>query len=86
MSSIEPGDQFVSEDELKSVLGRWVAPQPSKSLDQRVSISSHREWFSADAASAPVPLPIRQKEVSTMKFCSTCQEEFADQFSVCPVD
>ena len=86
MSSIEPGDQFVSEDELKSVLGQWVAPQPSKSLDQRVSNSYHREWVNADAASAPVPLPLRQKEVVTMKFCSTCQEEFADKFSFCPVD
>lgn len=86
MSSIEPGDHFVSEDELKSILNRWVAPEPSKSLDQRVSNSYHREWVNADAASAPVPLPLRQKEVVTMKFCSTCQEEFADKFSFCPVD
>jgi TonB family protein len=86
MSSIEPGDHFVSEDEFKSILNRWVAPEPSKSLDQRVSNSYHREWVNADTASAPVPLPLRQKEVVTMKFCSTCQEEFADKFSFCPVD
>ena len=86
MSSIEPGDQFVSEDELKSILGRWVAPEPSISLDKRVSNSYHREWVNADAASAPVPLPQRQNEVVAMKFCSTCQEEFADKFSFCPVD
>jgi len=86
MSSIEPGDHFVSEDELKSVLKRWVAPEPSISLDQRVSNSYHREWVNADSASAPLPLPLRQKEVVTMKFCSTCQEEFADKFSFCPVD
>ncbi len=86
MSSIEPGDHFVSEDELKSILNRWVAPEPSISLDQRVSNSYHREWVNADAAAAPVPLPLRQKEVVTMKFCSTCQEEFADKFSFCPVD
>ena len=86
MSSIEPGDHFVSEDELKSILKRWVAPEPSISLDQRVSNSYHREWVNADAAVAPVPLPLRQKEVVTMKFCSTCQEEFADKFSFCPVD
>ena len=84
MSSIEPGDHFVSEDELKSILNRWVAPEPSKSLDQRVSNSYHREWVNADGAPAPVPL--RQKEVVTMKFCSTCQEDFADKFSFCPVD
>ena len=86
MSSIEPGDQFVSEDELNSMLKRWVAPEPSISLDQRVSNSYHREWVNADAASAPAPLPLRQNEVVTMKFCSTCQEEFADKFSFCPVD
>ena len=86
MSSNEPGDHFVSEDELKSILNRWVVPEPSKSLDQRVSNSYHREWVNADTASAPVPLPLRQKEVVTMKFCSTCQEEFADKFSFCPVD
>ena len=86
MSTIEPGDQFVSEDELKSMLDRWVVPKPSRSLDQRVSNSYHREWVNADAASSPVPLPLRQKEVVTMKFCSTCQEEFADKFSFCPVD
>ena len=86
MSSIEPGDQFVSEDELKSMLERWGAPEPSRTLDQRVSNSYYREWVNADAAAAPVPLPLRQKEVVTMKFCSTCQEEFADKFSFCPVD
>ncbi|MGI8918986.1 MAG: energy transducer TonB [Pyrinomonadaceae bacterium] len=86
MSSIEPGDHLVSEDELKSVLKRWVAPEPSISLDQRVSNSYHREWVNADTASAPVPLPLRQKEVVKMKFCSTCQEEFANKFSFCPVD
>ena len=86
MSSIEPGDHFVAEDELKSILDRWVAPEPSKSLDQRVSNSYHREWVNPEAAVAPVLLPLRQKEGVTMKFCSTCQEEFADKFSFCPVD
>ncbi len=52
MSSIEPGDQYISEDELKSMLGRWIVPEPSKSLDQRVSNSYHRELVNADAATA----------------------------------
>ncbi|MGI8732449.1 MAG: energy transducer TonB [Pyrinomonadaceae bacterium] len=86
MSSIEPGDQYVSEDELRSMLGRWKAPEPSITLDQRVSNSYHRELVSADVAAEPVPFPLRQNEVVTMKFCSTCQEEFADKFSFCPVD
>lgn len=86
MSSMEPGDQYVSEDELRSMLARWKAPEPSITLDQRVSNSYHRELVNADVAAEPVPLPLRQKEVVTMKFCSTCQEEFADKFSFCPVD
>src|SRR5678815_4812479 len=86
MSSIEPGDQFVSEDALRSMLERWTAPEPSRSLDQRVSNSYHRELLNAGVGAEPVPLPLRQKEVVTMKFCSTCQEEFADKFSFCPVD
>src|SRR6185312_7806857 len=86
MSSIEPGDSFISEDDLKSLLDQWIAPDPSKVLDQRVANSYHREFGSADAAANSVLLPQSQKEVRAMKFCSTCREEFADKFSFCPVD
>lgn len=81
-----PGEIFVSEDELKKLLERWVAPGPSKSLDQRIANSYHRAFESADPAARPVPFPQSQKEVVAMKFCSTCREEFADKFSFCPVD
>lgn len=86
MSSIEPGDSFISEDDLKSLLDQWIAPDPSKVLDQRVANSYYREFGSADAAANSVLLPQSQKEVRAMKFCSTCREEFADKFSFCPVD
>jgi TonB family protein len=91
-SIIEPegnGDKFVTEDDLKSLLDRWIAPDPSKSLDQRVANSYYKEMVSADAAGDPVGptlFPQSQKEVVAMKFCSTCREEFADKFSFCPVD
>ncbi|MFN2516519.1 MAG: energy transducer TonB, partial [Pyrinomonadaceae bacterium] len=85
MSSIERGEKFISEDELKSVLERWLAPEPSKTLDQRVANSYHSEIGRARAAQSAL-LPQSQKEVVTMKFCSTCKEEFADKFSFCPVD
>ncbi|MDQ2938891.1 MAG: energy transducer TonB, partial [Acidobacteriota bacterium] len=85
MSSIEPGEKFISEDELKGLLKRWLAPEPSKSLDQRVANSYHREIESLGAAQA-MPLAQSQKEVVMMKLCSTCKEEFADKFSFCPVD
>jgi hypothetical protein len=86
MSSIEPGDNFISEDDLKSLLDQWIAPDPSKGLDQRVANSYYREFGSADTAANSVLLPLSQKEVRAMKFCSTCKEEFADKFSFCPVD
>src|SRR6266851_5077858 len=86
MSSIEPGDSFISEDDLKGLLDQWNAPNPSKELDQRVANSYYREFGSADAAANSVLLPQSQKEVRAMKFCSTCKEEFADKFSFCPVD
>ena len=86
MSSIEPKDPLFSEAELKRVLEVWSTPEPSRTLDERVSNSYYREFVSEDAANQPVALPQSQKEVVTMKFCSTCQEEFAEKFSFCPVD
>lgn len=86
MSSIEPGENFVSEDELRNLLDRWIAPEPSKALDKRVANSYHREMGNAHAAADSIRFPQSQNEVVTMKFCSTCKEEFADKFSFCPVD
>ncbi|HET6647188.1 MAG TPA: energy transducer TonB [Pyrinomonadaceae bacterium] len=86
MSSIEPEDPFFSEGELKGVLELWSVPEPSKTLDERVSNSYYMEYGSDGAANQPIALPQSQKEVVTMKFCSTCQEEFAEKFSFCPVD
>jgi TonB family protein len=89
MSSIGPGvpgEQFVSEDELRSLLESWTAPQPSKTLDQRIVKSYHMEMGSADPKVASAQFPLSQHEVVKMKFCSTCKEEFADKFSFCPVD
>src|SRR5258706_4696431 len=81
-----PEENFVSEDELKSLLDRWIAPQASKTLDQRIANSYHMEMGSADPASTAAPFPLSQHEVVKMKVCSTCKEEFADKFGFCPVD
>jgi TonB family protein len=89
MSTIEPElpeENFVSEDELKSLLERWIAPQPAKTLDQRIANSYHREMGNLDAATGAAQFPLSQHEVVKMKFCSTCKEEFADKFGFCPVD
>ncbi len=81
----EPGDNFVSEDELKNLLERWITPEAPKTLDQRVANSYHMQFGNAGSAEAALLVP-SQNEVVTMKFCSTCKEEFADKFSFCPVD
>ena len=83
---VEPEDGFVSDDELKSLLERWVAPGPSRVLDKRIETSFAREFSGADRLSQSVLLPHRLKEVVSMKFCSVCEEKFADKFSFCPVD
>jgi TonB family protein len=89
-STIEPdgaGERFLSEEDLKGLLEQWEVPEPSKSLDQRVANSYHMAFEPGDAAAqASALFPQSPKEVVTMKFCSTCREEFADKFSFCPVD
>src|SRR5919206_1629078 len=83
---VEPENEFVSDDELSSLLERWVAPGPSRVLDKRIETSFAREFSGADRLSQSVLLPHRREEVVSMKFCSVCKEEFADKFSFCPVD
>src|SRR5215213_4452192 len=83
---VEPEEEFVSDNELKSLLERWVAPGPSRVLDKRIETSFVREFSGADGLSQSVLLPHRREEVVSMKFCSVCKEEFADKFSFCPVD
>jgi TonB family protein len=86
MNNIEPDDRFDSEEELRALLERWQPPARSDSLDERVSSSYLREMNRAGVLRNPFPVPKTDKEVVTMKFCSRCQEEFADKFSFCPVD
>lgn len=86
MSTVGRDDPMYSDDELNRVLGRWVAPEPTSGLDQRVANSYYRELGSGQAVTGQTWLPQTQKKVLAMKFCSTCQEQFDDKFSFCPVD
>jgi len=86
MSRVERDEDFVSEDDLKALLERWIAPGPSKLLDKRIETSFAREFSGAAGLSQSMPLPQTREEVVTMKFCTRCEEEFADKFSFCPVD
>lgn len=83
---VEPEDRFDSEDELKALLERWTTPGPSRVLDKRIETSFAREFSGAERLAQPELLSLRREEVVSMKFCSKCQEEFADKFSFCPVD
>jgi TonB family protein len=86
MSTIEPDDRFVSEEELSALLEKWQSPQPSAALDKRITSSYLSEISQASVLSDSVQLPKTDNEVVKMKFCSVCQEEFAEKFSFCPVD
>src|SRR4029434_1791218 len=68
---------------LRGLLNQWSAPEAPPSLDQRVA-SSYLTMSSERLSS--VLDPQRENEVVKMKFCDTCQEQFADRFSFCPVD
>ena len=83
---VEPEDDFASDDQLKTLLERWTAPSPSRVLDKRIATSFNREFSGADGLSQSVLLPQRREEVVLMKFCTGCEEEFAEKFSFCPVD
>src|SRR6266403_510208 len=86
MNGAGPGEEFISDDELKTLLESWIAPGPSRVLDERIATSFSGEFSGADRQSQPELLPHRREEVVSMKFCSKCEEEFADKFSFCPVD
>jgi TonB family protein len=78
--------KFMQDDELRSLLRQWNPPDAPGSLDQRVAAAYQQAMSSPTLQSNSALNPQRDSEVVTMKFCKTCQEEFADRFSFCPVD
>jgi TonB family protein len=78
--------KFMQDDELRSLLRQWSAPNAPGSLDQRVAAAYQQAMSSSVLLSNSALSPQGKSEVVTMKFCDTCQEEFADRFSFCPVD
>ena len=73
--------KFMQDEELRTLLNKWSAPEVPGSLDQRVA-ASYRQTMSG----VNERLNSTFSEVVKMKFCNTCQEQFADRFSFCPVD
>lgn len=78
--------KFMQDDELRGLLRRWSAPDAPGSLDQSVAAAYQQAMSSPALLSNSALNPQRDHEVVTMKFCDTCQEQFADRFSFCPVD
>src|SRR5437588_11054586 len=75
----------MQDDDLRNLLGQWKVPETPESLDNRV-VAAYQQSLSSTASSNPGVYPQRDGEVVKMKFCNSCQEQFADRFSFCPVD
>lgn len=76
----------MQDEELRVLLNKWSAPEAPGSLDQRVTASYRQSMNSMDERLSSALDPQRDSEVVKMKFCNSCQEQFADRFSFCPVD
>src|SRR5438876_11661051 len=77
--------RFMRDEELRVLLNKWSAPEAPGSLDQRIAASYRQSMSRMDERLNSLD-PQRDSEVVKMKFCNTCQEQFADRFSFCPVD
>jgi TonB family protein len=78
--------RFMKDQELHDLLERWSVPDASRSLDNRVAAAYNTLMGDAAEQRNSALHPQRDSEVVKMKFCNTCQEQFADRFSFCPVD
>jgi TonB family protein len=78
--------KFMQDEELRILLNKWNAPEAPGSLDQRVAASYQQTMAVMNERLGSVLDPQRDNEVVKMKFCNSCQEQFADRFSFCPVD
>jgi TonB family protein len=76
--------KFMQDEDLKDLLRQWRVPETPASLDNRVAAAYQQS--TSQTASVSALYSERDSEVVNMKFCNTCQEEFADRFSFCPVD
>jgi hypothetical protein len=78
--------KFMQDEELRSLLRQWSVPGAPGSLDQRVAATYQQFMSGPTPVSNSALHPQGDSEVVKMKFCDTCQEQFADRFSFCPVD
>src|SRR5690242_7085455 len=77
--------KFMQDEDLRDLLRQWNVPKTPDTLDNRVA-AAYQQSRSGGSVSDMAFNPTRDSEVVKMKFCKTCQEEFAERFSFCPVD
>src|ERR1051325_3398882 len=77
--------KFMQDEDLRDLLRQWNVPKTPDTLDNRVA-AAYQQSRSGGSVSDLAFNPTRDSEVVKMKFCNTCQEEFAERFSFCPVD
>ena len=77
--------KFMQDEDLRDLLRQWNVPKTPDTLDNRVA-AAYQQSRSGGSVSDMAFNPTRDSEVLKMKFCNTCQEEFAERFSFCPVD
>src|SRR5215510_780107 len=77
--------KFMQDEDLRDLLRQWNVPKTPDTLDNRVA-AAYQQSRSGGSVSDLAFNPKRGSEVVKMKFCNTCQEEFAERFSFCPVD
>jgi TonB family protein len=77
--------KFMQDEDLRDLLRQWNVPKTPDTLDNRVA-AAYQQSRSGGSVSDLTFNPTRDSEVVKMKFCNTCQEEFAERFSFCPVD
>jgi TonB family protein len=63
------------ERELRALFQKWSVPERPPALDSRIT-ESYRQQINS----------LEERQEVFMKQCPTCQEEFANKFSFCPVD
>jgi TonB family protein len=68
-----------AEQELRAMFQLWSVPETPATLDSRVFNTYRQQIFSREDS-------LEERQEVFMKHCPTCQEEFANKFSFCPVD
>src|ERR1043165_3773587 len=72
--------KFMQDEELRNLLNKCSAPEAPGSLDQRVVAAYQQATVGMNEHLSSIVDPQKGSEVVKMKFCNTCQEQFADRF------